>query len=56
MHNYLTANTFRERIFRLRINEETFNVIKIIPLIFDCHSSISVLGHDDSKNVMCLNQ
>lgn len=56
MHNYLTANTFREKIFRLRINEETFNVIKIIPSIFDRYSGISVLGHDDSENIMCLNQ
>ena len=30
MQTYLNGNCFRERIFRLRVNEETFNVNQFI--------------------------
>ncbi|CAF4325945.1 unnamed protein product [Adineta steineri] len=44
MQKYLNKNTFREKIFRLRINEETFNDITTVKI-----SCISISDIDFSE-------
>lgn len=58
MQNYLNENCFQERIFRLRVNEETFNV-NIQQSFFDLFhffSSLSILGRHNGSNNMSQHQ
>lgn len=52
MQTYLTQNTFREKIFRLRINEETFNVR--IERIFSINLSKSSFQDITMVKISCI--
>jgi len=51
MQRYLNQNTFKEKIFRLRVNEESYNVI--ICLLFPITFFV-FLGCDNDENHMCV--
>jgi len=54
MQTYLNNNSFREKIFRLRVNEETFNVNRTFIYFFIF--TFLFQGYDDGENLVCINQ